>query len=157
MDISYLSRHYCMINTLKAELNPICHLLALLGGATIVVVSRLRVKLFVFDTCMLSSLHHEWKGWPSEIRNIIRSQHWTRSAVQMSFKIRLQAYIFNLQNCWLMKRHVCCLTCRPIGTQIQSRAVKAVSLSKLFAASCVLYSLNRFKYTQACCIVLILL
>jgi len=25
-----------------AELNPICHLLALLGGATIVVVSRLR-------------------------------------------------------------------------------------------------------------------
>jgi hypothetical protein len=34
--------HY--INPLKAELNPICHLLALLGGATIVVVSRLRVN-----------------------------------------------------------------------------------------------------------------
>ena len=32
------------INPLNAELNPICHLLALLGGATIVVVSRLRVK-----------------------------------------------------------------------------------------------------------------
>jgi len=31
-------------NPLKAELNPICHFLALLGGATIVVVSRLRVK-----------------------------------------------------------------------------------------------------------------
>ena len=30
---------------LNAELNPICHLLALLGGATIVVVSRLRVKV----------------------------------------------------------------------------------------------------------------
>src|SRR5215510_4100537 len=29
---------------LNAELNPICHLLALLGGATIVVVNRLRVK-----------------------------------------------------------------------------------------------------------------
>src|SRR5215472_3318517 len=29
---------------LNAELNPICRLLALLGGATIVVVSRLRVK-----------------------------------------------------------------------------------------------------------------
>ena len=29
---------------LNAKLNPICHLLALLGGATIVVVSRLRVK-----------------------------------------------------------------------------------------------------------------
>ena len=33
-------------NPLNAELNPICHLLALLGGATIVVVSRLRVKHF---------------------------------------------------------------------------------------------------------------
>jgi len=33
------------VNPLNAELNPICHLPALLGGATIVVVSRLRVKL----------------------------------------------------------------------------------------------------------------
>ena len=32
------------INPLNAELNPICRLLALLGGATIVVLSRLRVK-----------------------------------------------------------------------------------------------------------------
>jgi hypothetical protein len=31
-------------NPLNAELNPICHLLALLRGATIVVVSRLRVN-----------------------------------------------------------------------------------------------------------------
>src|SRR5215510_14729702 len=30
---------------LNAELNPICHLLALQGGATIVVVSRLRVNI----------------------------------------------------------------------------------------------------------------
>jgi hypothetical protein len=33
------------INPLNAELNPICHLVALLGGATTVVVSRLRVKM----------------------------------------------------------------------------------------------------------------
>jgi hypothetical protein len=33
------------INPLNPELNPICHLLALLGGATIVVVSRLRVNV----------------------------------------------------------------------------------------------------------------
>ena len=32
------------INPLNAELNPICHLLEWLGGATIVVVSRLRVN-----------------------------------------------------------------------------------------------------------------
>ena len=36
------------VNPLNAELNPICHLLALLGGATIVVVSRLSVN----DTCV---------------------------------------------------------------------------------------------------------
>jgi hypothetical protein len=34
-----------VLNPLNAELNPICHLLALLGSANIVVVSRLRVKL----------------------------------------------------------------------------------------------------------------
>ena len=33
------------INPSNAKLNPICHLLALLGGATIVVVSRLRVEV----------------------------------------------------------------------------------------------------------------
>ena len=32
-----------LFNPLNAELNLICHLLALLGGATIVVVSRLRL------------------------------------------------------------------------------------------------------------------
>jgi hypothetical protein len=32
-------------NPLNAELNNICHFLALLGGATIVVVIRLRVNL----------------------------------------------------------------------------------------------------------------
>ena len=32
-------------NPLNAELNPICHLLALLGGETIVAVSRLRVNV----------------------------------------------------------------------------------------------------------------
>ena len=37
-----------LVNPLNAELNPICHLLALLGGATIVVVSRLRVNYVVF-------------------------------------------------------------------------------------------------------------
>jgi hypothetical protein len=43
-------------NPLNAELNPICHLLALLGGATIVVVSRLRVNnpnLMFFRPCII--------------------------------------------------------------------------------------------------------
>jgi len=37
-----------LFNPLNTELNPIYHLLALLGGATIVVVSRLRVKERVY-------------------------------------------------------------------------------------------------------------
>jgi hypothetical protein len=39
------------VNPLNAELNPICHMLALLGGATIVVVSRLRVNC---EPCLTS-------------------------------------------------------------------------------------------------------
>jgi hypothetical protein len=37
------------INPLNAELNPICHLLALLGAHLIFHVSRIRVKRHVFD------------------------------------------------------------------------------------------------------------
>jgi hypothetical protein len=37
-------------NALNTELNPICHLLALLGDATIVVFSRIRVKELNLET-----------------------------------------------------------------------------------------------------------
>ena len=40
-------------NPLNAELNPICHLLALLGGATVVVVSRLRVNFYPYNDFFL--------------------------------------------------------------------------------------------------------
>jgi hypothetical protein len=41
------------INPSNIELNSICYLLALLGGATIVVVSRLRVnKQWLWDICL---------------------------------------------------------------------------------------------------------
>jgi hypothetical protein len=43
----------CVINTLNAELNPICHLLALLGAHHILHVGRIRVKLDVSG-----SVHH---------------------------------------------------------------------------------------------------
>ena len=46
--LHYYPRHGSSINPLNAELNPICHLIALLGGATIVVVSRLRVNMPFF-------------------------------------------------------------------------------------------------------------
>ena len=47
--LKYMHSYLCF-NPLNAELNPICHLLALLGGATIVVVSRLRVKPCILMT-----------------------------------------------------------------------------------------------------------
>src|SRR5215510_10197389 len=43
---------------LNAELNPTCHLLALLGGATIVVVSRLRVN--EYSTIAYNTLEYIW-------------------------------------------------------------------------------------------------
>jgi len=46
------------VNPLNAELNPICQLLALLGGATIVVVSRLRVKDESAKFWLRSITHH---------------------------------------------------------------------------------------------------
>jgi hypothetical protein len=47
-----------VFNPLNAELNPICRLLALLGGATIVVVSRLRVKFyFILGYFMICFVH----------------------------------------------------------------------------------------------------
>jgi hypothetical protein len=62
------------INPLNAELNPICHLLALLGGATIVVVSRLRVKpLFLVFVCWVCGLkpyfvkYPCWYEWPCNV------------------------------------------------------------------------------------------
>jgi hypothetical protein len=49
------------IHPLNAGLNPICHLLALLGGATIAVVSRLRDKddileLFLIKFCVIRGI-----------------------------------------------------------------------------------------------------
>src|SRR5215469_11612172 len=41
------------MHPLNAKLNPISHLLALLGGANIVVISRLRVKLNLHDYLIL--------------------------------------------------------------------------------------------------------
>ena len=56
-------------NPLNAELNPICHLLALLGGATIVVVSRLRVKYF-------NNFNHQLWNWQTDtIQNVSCALH----------------------------------------------------------------------------------
>ena len=56
-----------IFNPLNAELNPICHLLALLGGANIVVVSRLRVNSL--ETILL--LKRNWLAWYALFPSVI--------------------------------------------------------------------------------------
>jgi hypothetical protein len=45
--VATVSPSHYILNSLKAKLNPICHLLALLGAHNILHVSRIRVKLHV--------------------------------------------------------------------------------------------------------------
>ena len=56
------------INPLNAELNPICHLLALLGGATIVVVSMLRFNCVLFYTNNLTLTYYSRSQWLGGLR-----------------------------------------------------------------------------------------
>jgi hypothetical protein len=59
---------------LNAEVNPICHLLALLGGATIVNVSRLRVKpYFKVVTFHAIKAHRGSRGTAPLIQSFITS------------------------------------------------------------------------------------
>ena len=48
----------CHINPLKAELNPICHFLALLGTHHILHVSRIRVKVMTLP--LLEAIYFLW-------------------------------------------------------------------------------------------------
>jgi hypothetical protein len=69
LTVKSISRHFGAqfqfrsFNPLNAELNPICHLLALLGSATIVVVSRLRVKRVdvLFSKLWIQDKEKGWK------------------------------------------------------------------------------------------------
>ena len=73
------------INPLNAELNPICHLLALLGAPHILHVSGIRVK-FVFlsiSVCLLSCsscLHpclcHAWVMWNTVSFIYLKQSHY---------------------------------------------------------------------------------
>ena len=49
-----------LFNPLNAELNPICHLLALLGAHHIIHVSRIRVKIYFNIILQFSPLSFKW-------------------------------------------------------------------------------------------------
>jgi len=57
-----------MFNPLNAEINPICHLLALLGAHHILHVSRIRVKNCPLQ---LRELHYELQLGKVELRIIV--------------------------------------------------------------------------------------
>jgi hypothetical protein len=61
------------INPFNAELNPICHLLTLLGGATVLVFSRLRVKNKPYIIIKVF-IHKQYSTFLSEDVNSINSQ-----------------------------------------------------------------------------------
>jgi len=48
------------VNPLKAELNPICHLLALLGAHHILHVSRIRVNVSALTVKTITELPCHW-------------------------------------------------------------------------------------------------
>jgi hypothetical protein len=56
-----LSDSYALLNTLNAKLNPICHLLALLGAHHILHVGRIRVKDVVHQFVL--SFRISWAVW----------------------------------------------------------------------------------------------
>jgi hypothetical protein len=68
------TQFWCLcFNPLNAGLNPICHLLPLLGGATIVVVSRLRVNegRFVPSNCTSCFCTHSVVNQSSNLHCIL--------------------------------------------------------------------------------------
>jgi hypothetical protein len=65
------------LNPLNAELNPICHLLALLGGATIVVVSSLRVNVIYIRNVLFSNVVCKHSVSATDPR--VMSEIWTLS------------------------------------------------------------------------------
>jgi len=96
------SRSYSgLINPLNAELNPICHFLALLGAHHILHVSRIRVnKINAYESNRLSSDPGSvcWDPAPRHHRN----QNWGPSGYP-SIDSRLLEYIIRSKTGWNMR------------------------------------------------------
>jgi len=73
--VSELQTFVAHFNPLNAELNPICHLLALLGARHILHVSRIRVKLQCLYICFIPCfIVTDISGYIS-INRITNSEH----------------------------------------------------------------------------------
>ena len=72
----FLLLNFVVFNPLNAELNPICHLLALLGADHILHVSRITVKLYLFVICNYRNIQINRKNLQKN-RNIGMSEFTT--------------------------------------------------------------------------------
>jgi hypothetical protein len=80
-----LPQQVLAINPLNAELNPICHLLALLGAHHIVHVSRIRVKVFFLFS--LSPKNHNSNNKSLSLGHI------TNGLIQLKFSQKISTGI----------------------------------------------------------------
>jgi hypothetical protein len=77
-------------NPLNAELNPICHLLALLVGETIVVVSRLRVNR---DFSNIRDWLYRIGPWPRTWRGDLLQSPATAQIILSQEKLSFSLYV----------------------------------------------------------------
>src|SRR5215469_5823377 len=80
------------MHPLNAELNPISHLPVLLGGANIVVISRLRVNENVFCSTYFRNINIKCYGYPTtgsrELSWSMRTEEGTRRHGKVTVKFR---------------------------------------------------------------------
>jgi hypothetical protein len=108
---SRTSKSRLIFNPLNAELNPICHLLALLGGATIVVISRIRVNRSVYTyTHALRFVHNcnvttNRNAVTLQVTDTIRSYDLNFHPVSHGVTVSCERYIMGFPVCYGSQKH----------------------------------------------------
>jgi len=87
------------INLLNAELNPICHLLELLGAHHILHVSRIRVYIHLYLAQEMSGLYLHSPTYLNNVRNDIC----TLSRIKLH---RCHSHLINLQTAMLVSNQI---------------------------------------------------
>jgi hypothetical protein len=91
---------YVMVNPLLAELNPICHLLALLGAHHILHISMIRVKLSLLTDCdvkavpLFTCYFIGWAGLTSHCDCWILENHWPKDTTSHPIRFELFSLCF---------------------------------------------------------------
>jgi len=86
--------HTVRINPLNTELNPICHLLALLGAHPILHISRIRVKDAVLTGTLITLLTYIWEVHGSNLHNV--SCYHDLPSNEIVTDLHLSTFLYNL-------------------------------------------------------------